>query len=169
MVSLWKVFIKFCWHDEKFIIDPKVLACEGTRFNLTDVMNTGKKMIVILQLLSFFIITYWFGWNRTISTCKLSSTPNKTYELIVIQRPYTLSSMTSPLLHSQSNGDFCQKNLSHNGILVPKLFWPTVRKNSSSDRKKQLLKFEAEGREFAKILRSLEQFIQTVKGQNNFW
>ena len=38
----------------------------------------------------------------------------------------------------------------------------------SSDREK-LLKFEAEGREFSKILRSLEQFIQTVKGQNNFW
>ena len=37
-----------------------------------------------------------------------------------------------------------------------------------SDREK-LLKCEAEGREFAKILRSLEQFIQTVKGQNNFW
>ena len=30
------------------------------------------------------------------------------------------------------------------------------------------MKFEAEGREFAKFLRSLEQFIQTVKGQNNF-
>ena len=29
--------------------------------------------------------------------------------------------------------------------------------------------FVGEGREFAKILRSLEQFIQTVKGQNNFW
>ena len=29
--------------------------------------------------------------------------------------------------------------------------------------------FEAEGWEFAKFLRSLEQFIQTVKGQNNFW
>jgi hypothetical protein len=42
-----------------------------------------------------------------------------------------------------------------------------VRKNCSSDREK-LLKFEAEGRDFAKILRSLEQFIQTVKGQNNF-
>ena len=27
----------------------------------------------------------------------------------------------------------------------------------------------SEGREFAKFLRSLEQFIQTVKGQNNFW
>ena len=32
----------------------------------------------------------------------------------------------------------------------------------------KLLKFEAEGQEFAKFLRSLEQFIQTVKGQNNF-
>ena len=56
----------------------------------------------------------------------------------------------------------------YNGILLPKLFWPTVRKKNSSDREK-LLKFEAEGREFAKFLRSLEQFIQTVKGQNNFW
>ena len=43
-----------------------------------------------------------------------------------------------------------------------------MRKNCSSDRE-TLLKFEAEGREFAKFLRSLEQFIQTVKGQNNFW
>ena len=42
-----------------------------------------------------------------------------------------------------------------------------MRKNCSSDREK-LLKFEAEDREFAKILRSLEQFVQTVKGQNNF-
>ena len=55
-----------------------------------------------------------------------------------------------------------------NGILLPKLFWPNVRKKSSSDQE-ELLKFEAEGLEFAKILRSLEQFIQTVKGQNNFW
>ena len=33
----------------------------------------------------------------------------------------------------------------------------------------KLLKFESEGQKFAKILRSQEQFIQTVKGQNNFW
>ena len=52
-----------------------------------------------------------------------------------------------------------------NSILLLKLFWPTVRKKKSSDREK-LLQFEAE---FAKILRSLKQFIQTVKGQNNFW
>ena len=43
-----------------------------------------------------------------------------------------------------------------------------MRNNCSSDQEK-LLKFEAEGREFAKILRSLERFIQTVKGQDNFW
>ena len=43
-----------------------------------------------------------------------------------------------------------------------------MRKNGSSDRKK-LWKFEAVGREFAKYLRSLHQFTQTVKGQNNFW
>ena len=43
-----------------------------------------------------------------------------------------------------------------------------MRKNCSSDRGK-LLKLEAEGQEFAKFLRSLEQFIHQMKGQNNFW
>ena len=52
--------------------------------------------------------------------------------------------------------------------LLPKLFRPTVIKNCSSDRGKKL-KYEAEGREFSKILRSLEQFIQAVIGENNFW
>ena len=42
------------------------------------------------------------------------------------------------------------------------------KKKWSSDRE-NVLKFEAEGREFAKFLRSLEQFVQTVKGQINFW
>ena len=60
--------------------------------------------------------------------------------------------------------------------MLPKLFWPTVRKNCSSDREK-LLKLEAEGREFLKFLRLVEQFIQTVHtiqkckkmaGQNTF-
>ena len=31
------------------------------------------------------------------------------------------------------------------------------------------MKIRAEGREFARFLRSLEQFIQTVKGQDYFW
>ena len=50
--------------------------------------------------------------------------------------------------------------------MLPKLFLPNVRKNCSSDREK-LLKFQAERQE--NFLRSLEQFIQTVKDQNNFW
>ena len=40
--------------------------------------------------------------------------------------------------------------------------------NCCSDREK-LLKLEAKGREFAKNFKSLEKFIQTVKGQNNVW
>ena len=50
-----------------------------------------------------------------------------------------------------------------NGIFFSKLFWWSVRKICSSDRVK-FLKFKVEGQEFANILRSLEQFIQTVKG-----
>ena len=42
-----------------------------------------------------------------------------------------------------------------------------MRENCSSDQE-NLLKFKAEGQEFAKFLTSLEKFIQTVKGQNNF-
>ena len=51
--------------------------------------------------------------------------------------------------------------LMKNGILYTKIVLAYYEK--------KLLKFEAEGREFAKFLISLEQFIQTVKGQNNFW
>ena len=54
----------------------------------------------------------------------------------------------------------------NNGSLLPKLFWTTVRKKCSSEN---LLKFEAEGWELENFLRSLEQFIRTVKGQTNFW
>ena len=92
------------------------------------------------------------------------------------------------LLKLKTNNNLIQKNLGINagimlnveywmyticfykskniGILLPKLFWPTVRRNSDWEN---LLKFEAAGREFAKILRSLEQFLWTVIGQNKFW
>ena len=46
------------------------------------------------------------------------------------------------------------KYCKQHGILIPKLFWPTVRKNCSTDWEK-LLKFEAEGREFAKLTRTI--------------
>ena len=54
------------------------------------------------------------------------------------------------------------------GILFTKLFWPTVKKICSSEQQ-IFLKFDTEGREFAKFLRSLDQFFRKVKGENNFW
>ena len=50
---------------------------------------------------------------------------------------------------------------------VTKIVLTTVRKKCSSDQEK-LLKYEVEGQKFVKVLRYLKQFIQTVKGQNNF-
>ena len=61
----------------------------------------------------------------------------------------------------------CKKWSIYTLYFLSKIVLTYCEKNRSSDREK-LLKFEAEGREFAKFLRSLEQFIQTVKGQNNF-
>ena len=55
-----------------------------------------------------------------------------------------------------------------NGILFPKLFWPTMRKKRARNWEK-ILKFETEDREFSKYLISLWQFIQAVKCQHNFW
>ena len=54
---------------------------------------------------------------------------------------------------------FCYQNCSD-------LLWE--KSQGSRDREK-LLKFKAEGREFANFLRSLEQFFGTMKVQNNFW
>ena len=45
-----------------------------------------------------------------------------------------------------------------NDNLLLKLFLPTARKKNSSDLEK-CLKFQTEGQEFAKFLRSLEQSI----------
>ena len=53
---------------------------------------------------------------------------------------------------------FCYQNCSD-------LLREKCEKNGSSNREK-LLKFEAEGKNFEI---TIEQFIQTMKGQNNFW
>ena len=59
--------------------------------------------------------------------------------------------------------------IQENGVLLPKLFWPTVRKKCSSDWEK-LLEFKAEGREFANFLRSLEQWkFRTIFGNRIFF
>ena len=68
-------------------------------------------------------------------------------------------------------GNFVQFGMEHifwnNGILLPKLFWPAVRKNCSSNWEK-ISKIWG-WRPIICKMRLLEQFIQTVKGQNNFW
>ena len=58
--------------------------------------------------------------------------------------------------------------LLRNGILFPNCSHLLWKKNCSCDWE-TLLKFEAEDQELAKLLRSLEQYIRTVKGQYNFW
>ena len=70
-------------------------------------------------------------------------------------------------IFSKSCFFYKKRDQNRNGILLPKLYRPAVRKNCSTDGEK-LLKFEAEGQEFAKFLRPLERFIQTVKGQKIF-
>ena len=90
--------------------------------------------------------------RRTLASSKVGSSPSSA-------PPPSSSAFSEKIQFWRLRLDF--------GILLPKLFWPTVRKNCSSDREK-LLKFEAEGREFSNFLRSLELFVQIVKGRNKF-
>ena len=54
-------------------------------------------------------------------------------------------------------------------FLKNRVFKIDLNKLDFGSTSRKLLKFEGEGQEFAKIMRSLKQFIQTVKGQNNYW
>ena len=57
----------------------------------------------------------------------------------------------------------------NNWYFVTKIVLTYFEKKIVLVAEEKLLKFKAEGREFEKFLRSLEQFIQTVKGQKSFW
>ena len=65
--------------------------------------------------------------------------------------PFWISVLILDLNQNSGLGRSLWSRISRNGILLTKLFWPTVRNTCSSDREQ--------------FLRSLEQFIQTVKGQ----
>ena len=75
---------------------------------------------------------------------------------------FTKKCTKMPMLYVFLVKYFGQERKLINGVLLPKLFWPTVRKNWSSDREK-VLKFETEGREFENFLRSLDLFVRTVQ------
>ena len=54
-----------------------------------------------------------------------------------------------------------------NGILLPKLFWSTVRKNCSTDQEK-VLKFKAEGREFEIFFEIIRTINSSSERSENF-
>ena len=90
----------------------------------------------------FSKILVWTSDNHLSLACHICA-PFETEKLFTFVR--LLLPLFAPISYAAS---------AINGILLPKLFWPTVRKKCSSDQE-NLLKFEAEG---------TEQFIQTVKG-----
>ena len=84
--------------------------------------------------------------------------------LFLIRQQRKVQSGFQPQIQSQFNSRSKRKKW----YFVTKIFLTCCEKKCFSDRENNL-KFEAEGQEFAKTLQSLEQFVQTVKGQNNFW
>ena len=62
----------------------------------------------------------------------------------------------------------CTQHSIYKWYFVTKIVLTYCEKKISCDRE-NLLKFKAEGQEYAKVMRSLEQFIQTVKDQKKLW
>ena len=96
-----------------------------------------------------------------------------TYNFIRVKSLYDKIDVHALLIHcyftiddSRSSTVVFKKIHRRNYILLPKLFSPTVRKNCSSDREK-LLKFKAEGLEFAKFLRFSKWFF-LIRKKNKY-
>ena len=95
-------------------------------------------------------------WN--LITCKLTCF---CCDLNCIHRPFMYVLRISEIfplpvkINKLADSRLISSSAANNSIFLPKLFWPTVRKNCSSDREK-LLKFEGEGQEFANFFRSLK-------------
>ena len=122
-----------------------------------------------------FSFSFWFQFIQRIEHCRPIFCPEVAYlEVTLGLKAITnwhnifKNARSQQILNAYESAAVSIYQSKTIGFLLTKLFWPTVRKNCSSDREK-LLKFEAEGQDFAKFLRSQEQFIQTVKVQNNFW
>ena len=155
-----KIWIFSTVHNEKFKFSQILLGDNNATYLCSRIIPT---------LPTSFSMIRWL-------CSKLETTYGKKFPT---QRPLRLSEAISIILVEiwkafsshmlEKNYDGLKNSKKRNGILfmLQKLFWPTVRKNCSSDREK-LSRFEAEGREFAKILKSVKQFVQTVKVQNNF-
>ena len=148
------------WIFENFLTNLKM-------FDYVFGNDYGTPILEFLQILS---LSFW-GIPRNLSSAFLyynfdffSGTHLQRFWTKNIVRLRSQKTDFAFLKVNFSKSIFCQKL---NGILFAKLFWSTLRKNGSSDREKPL-KVEAENREFAKCLRSVEQFKQIVKGKNNY-
>ena len=68
-----------------------------------------------------------------------------------------MEAATNDILQQMLPPKSAMKKISVKGILFQKLSWPTVRKNWFSDW--ELI---------SEVLRPVEEYFRTVKGQNNF-
>ena len=105
-------------------------------------------------------------WSDMILTSSCSPIRKLFFQKVLYA--FVISSNIWPFLFSWTWNSELDTPADWKWYFVTKLVLTYCEKNCSSDGEKHL-KFEAEGREFAKIFRSLEQFIKTVKGQNIFW
>ena len=135
-----------------FLFQPSILLFEFLR---SDVWNWNKNSSRILignkiGKVTDFLTRAWaskvwwetgsqnWTWNNIASRIQFHRTP----------------SIQLTIMNATAIG-LKRKFIIRNGILSPKLFWPSVRKKCSSDRGK-LLKFQAEGQDFPKFLRPVK-------------
>ena len=112
----------------------------------------GKKDSECFQI---SLVPFWYAWTKFVQV----------FRKWLHSEWYMWMLQTIWFSRSHRKSSFRAKPLYFGfGILLPKLFWPTVRKNCSSDQEKFW-----NSRLRAENLQSLEQFIQTVKGQKNCW
>jgi hypothetical protein len=130
-------------------------------------MISQKKGQKTVQLENFWPFLFCDGFSRYIFVCWFNL---KTNGMVRIEIENTLWTLATFLYYEMRiKMVLISENLQClNSILLPKFFWLIARKNCSSDQEK-LLKFQAKAEDLQNILRSLEQFIQAAKGQNNFW
>ena len=115
---------------------------------VADSANYLQQTLIVPMLSNWAQSSQWFQWfhEKFLEKMRKITKNCKNKPDIWMEKFQTCHSMV-----------FCFENCSD-------LFW----EKKSCDQK-NFCKLEVRGREFENSLRSLEQYIQTVKGQNNFW
>ena len=136
---------------------------KGVRCVLT---NSLKNIYIFLQFQDLLDnLVKWFWSSVTVIRVKMTLS---VLLWMILTNVFVFPTTMARNVNTNTMTAFYHHCQSKNWYFVTKIVLTYCEKNWSSDREK-CLKYEAEGQEFAKVLRSLEQFVQTVKGQNNFW